>query len=250
MKIPKVKASEIFVVATGIAAFFHSTNVLGFLFNAEQPAIENISSWIQFVHFLGWIVPSALIALTLDIGQIATSHEIKQHGLTIPRALTFLTFALATYNLQWVYLSLHLPELVLGIGVSSQYRDASILLLNAQQWIIPALLPLATLLYTFSGDKPSAETMHSETAIPQISIEPVLDKLPPMLEANSAIETHDDSHLLHFEEDEAINLLWCPDCHWNTGEKESMDAAQRALRVHQSRFCKEQHCEVNHANAQ
>jgi len=216
MKLPTIKASEVFVIATGIAAFFHSTNVLGTLFNAEQPAIENIVTWIQFVHFLGWIVPSGLIALTLDIGQIATSHEIKQHGLTWPRALTFLTFALATYNLQWVYLSLHMPELILGDGVSEQYQHASILLLNAQQWIIPALLPLATLLYTFSGDN-QQKPLRKQHESKHVSI---VDTMP----------------FMPIEQNEHVAI--CDICGWQSEVKETSGKAAQSLAAHK------RHCEV------
>jgi hypothetical protein len=136
-----------FVAATGLAALVHSTWALGTLFAGEQP-----DGW----HLLGWLLPALLIAFALDVGQISTSYEIRQDGLTWTRGITFVVFAGATYYLQWLYIAHHMPALALAPGVRQTWADFATVMRDAAVWVIPALLPLSTLLYTFSGGKARA----------------------------------------------------------------------------------------------
>lgn len=145
-----------FVAATGLAALIHSTWSLGTLFAGNQPSAEN-----SLLAFLGWIIPALLIAFALDIGQIFTSVAIRERGLSLARGATFAIFAFATYYLQWLYMAHHMPALDLSAGVRSEWADSALLLRDAAIWIIPALLPLATLLYTFS-DKAEATIVETE----------------------------------------------------------------------------------------
>ena len=137
-----------FVFATGAAALIHSTWSLGTLFSGTQPeAALN-------VHFIGWIVPALLIAFALDVGQISTSTEIREEGLTLSRGVTFVVFALATYYLQWMYMLHHMPALQLSEGVQGKpWTEFALTLRDAGIWLVPALLPLSTILYTFSSKK-------------------------------------------------------------------------------------------------
>lgn len=238
MKFLRHFAEQPFIAATGIAALIHSTSALGFIFEGEQPAVENITSLIEFIHFLGWIMPAFLIALTFDIGQISTSYKIQKYGLTKSRGLTFFTLAFATYALQWSYLSLHMPEMIAGAGVLGMHRVVTLQLFGFLQWVIPALLPMSTVLYTFSSDD-SAEEMHSDSDTQIISISEITEPTPELVAVNSANEENESDDFLHFADTgDTTNLLWCPNCDYHTGIKESMDAAQRALRVHQSQHCK------------
>lgn len=243
MKFLKHFTGQPFVLATGIAALIHSTWSLGTLFSGEQPYVENITTWIEWIHFAGWILPALLIAIALDVGQVVTSHEIRTSGLTWQRGLTFFVFAFATYYLQWLYIVHHMPELDLSAGVSDVYRGFAGTMRDTGMWLIPLLLPLSTLLYTFSGEQQEAKNMLSETAMTEVTISKVKDTEPPLLEAKAANNMLDDSHLLLFEGNETVNLLWCPDCGWNTGERESIEIAQRSLRAHQAR-CEKVDCEV------
>ena len=131
-----------FIAATGLAALVHSTWALGTLFAGQQP-----DGW----HLIGWLLPALLIAFALDVGQIATSTEIRWHGLTVARGVTFVVFAAATYYLQWLYIAHHMPALELAPGVRATWSEFATVMRDAAVWVIPALLPLSTLLYTFSG---------------------------------------------------------------------------------------------------
>lgn len=133
-----------FVMATGIAALLHSTWSLGTLMAGEQPEAG------LTIAFVGWILPAFLIAFALDVGQIATSVEIRRYGLSPVRAVTFATFAIATYYLQWLYIAHHMPSLELSAGISTDAMGTATAWRDAALWILPALLPASTLLYTFS----------------------------------------------------------------------------------------------------
>jgi|GEM_PF-2678301 hypothetical protein len=147
-----------FITATGAAALLHSTWSLGTLFTGVQPQADASN-----INFWGWLIPALLIAFALDVGQIATSAEIRLHGLTAARGLTFVIFAAATYYLQWLYIVHHMPSLELAGGVRTDWAAVATLIRDSAIWIIPALLPLSTLLYTFSGK--NAPARQNEPAI-------------------------------------------------------------------------------------
>jgi len=205
-----------FVLATGIAALIHSTWSLGTLFSGIQPAVENITTFIGWIHFAGWILPALLIAIALDVGQVVTSHEIRTTGLTWQRGLTFFVFAFATYYLQWLYLAHHMPELSLSAGVSDAYRGFAMAMRDTGMWLIPSLLPLSTLLYTFSGDnqqKPRKKHQESKQSL-------VIEEMP----------------FMPLEENEHVAI--CDACGWQSEVKDSAGKAQQALAAHK------RHCEV------
>lgn len=148
--------SEIFVVATGFAALIHSTWSIGTLFSGNEP-VWTADLWASAWAYLSWMIPALLIAFALDIGQIATSHEIRMDlklgKRPIAKYITFGIFALATYYLQWLYMAHHVPKLALGEGVGATHVQFASFLRDLSIWIVPAFLPLSTLLYTISRVK-------------------------------------------------------------------------------------------------
>lgn len=168
-----------FVAATGAAAFVHSTWTLGVLFGGSHPTL---SDWQTLISYLLWVTPAALIAFALDVGQVATSIQIAEahDGGRRPYAkyLTFVIFAAATYYLQWFHLVHHLPALELSPAVGAYPIMTT--LKEAAVWFIPALLPLSTLLYTFSSHHKQTEAV---PAAPQV--EAALESSPPPLPAVS-----------------------------------------------------------------
>lgn len=158
MKIMRHATEQPFILATGLAALIHSTWSLGTLFAGEAPTD------VWSVAFAYWIVPAFLIAFAMDVGQISTSAQIREHGMTFSRGITFVVFALATYYLQWLYIAHHMPALALAEGVSEFHRPLTLFLRDMGMWIIPALLPLSTLLYTFSGDHKAGQLSATVTS--------------------------------------------------------------------------------------
>lgn len=232
MKILMHIITQPFIAATGAAALVHSTWALGTLFAGEQP-----EGW----HLIGWLLPALLIAFALDVGQIATSAEIRSHGLTVARGITFAVFAAATYYLQWLYIAHHMPALPLAAGVRESWSGAATLLRDAAVWIIPALLPLSTLLYTFSGKQHDAPTVearaHQRAAVrPEPSSrvveshQPAGEALPePVQDALPQLEA-----VLPAESD--VVQAVCPACGWSKVYGDQT-AANRGLATHQARHC-------------
>lgn len=265
------------IFATGLAALVHSTWALGTMFSGEQPAIETITTGIGYVHFAGWLIPALLIAFALDIGQIITSHEIRTMGMTKARAITFVVFALATYYLQWLYMAHHMPLVELAEGISSIHRDAALWLRNMGLWLIPSLLPLSTLLYTFSteNDDHAVQVSAPEFQVSKPEIDDEIEPLP-------AIETPDlnlleaeiakNDEILPFRELEqdtqepleqlaqvhnqhirmlnnGLHVATCY-CGWQSSEKDTAESAHRALMTHKTHHCPIQHQNgvTHHAN--
>lgn len=163
--------SQPFVAATAAAALVHSAWSLGTLFSGVQPTPPVIGDsaqlWFEFViKTLAWHVPAVSIAFAFDVGQVVTAHEIRAAHARgkhpIRKYITFVVFAAATYYLQMLYAAHHFPALALGAGVSLDHQQTVQTWLDAAVWVIPAFLPLSTLLYTFSGD--SADAEHTEHA--------------------------------------------------------------------------------------
>lgn len=156
-----------FIFATSVAMFVHSTWTFNTLFAGEQPHLDG--SLYQWVKYALWVTPGALIALAIDIGQVQTSARIVRARRTRQRVslgVTFFVLAVAGYYLQWFHLIHHMPELEFGTGLTEATRDSLRMFRDAAIFVIPALLPLATILYTLSE---AGEEVHPE---PQPQPEP------------------------------------------------------------------------------
>lgn len=217
-----------FVFATGLAALVHSTWSLGTLFAGRQPEAAFT------IEFAGWLLPAFLIAFALDVGQIATSAEIRAGNRTRAKYATFAIFALATYYLQWLYAAHHMPALELAGGVRGEWSGLATLFRDAAVWIIPAFLPLSTLMYTFSSDA------SQHVVAPQSNVEPEIVTVQvstPVREALTApvaqlvIPQQDDSH-----------VMTCQACGW-TKQYDNPDSAKRGLATHLSKHCTAVHLE-------
>lgn len=218
-----------FIFATGIAALIHSTWALGTLFSGIAPEVQ--FTWA----YISWIVPAFLIAFALDVGQISTSGQIRDSGLTTARGVTFVIFAFATYYLQWLYMAVHMPLLDISAGVTGVHYDIAVMLRNVGIWLIPALLPISTVSYTFSSDKPDIEQDEyidlSEIEINIISPDDTRDALPMI---------DDEISLLP----DAGHIADCEFCEWTKDGYSSDLNARRALSMHQRACEAGNHAEV------
>lgn len=222
MKVLRHMIEQPFVTATGLAALVHSTWSLGTLFSGQQP--DAAVNW----QFVGWLLPALLIAFALDVGQIVTSAEIRQQGLNIGRGLTFFVFAAATYYLQWLYIAHHMPLLDIAPGVSAVAQATARSLRDAAIWLIPALLPLATLLYTLSGGQ-----RQERSAVPPIKpiVVTAAQPEPEMLKLQ-----HSEPLAL-----DGGHVVTCAACGWSRSY-DAEASAQRGLAGHM-RQCKALHLE-------
>lgn len=232
-----------FVFATGLAALVHSTWSLGTLFSGKQPEFGTVEFW-------GWLIPAFLIAFALDVGQIVTSSEIRAGKRGIAKYATFTVFAVATYYLQWLYIAHHMPDLDLAAGVRADWKDAIRTGRDVAIFIIPALLPLSTLLYTFS----SGEVAH-QPSIPAIEVQP-LEVVAPLVQApmhqtilveemeRPALQQGNyEAELTETKPEELVRslptgkfLATCPDCGWaKSYEVEAV--GKNGLKTHRNLHC-------------
>lgn len=237
MNLYKHIVEQPFIFATGIAALVHSTWSLAVLFSGEPPAfvVESFVSWAQWAY---WLLPALLIAFAMDIGQISTSSQIRAGERTTRKYATFIVLALFGYYLQWIYIAHHMPALELGAGVYNDGLAAKAVLLmrNAAVWIIPALLPLSTTLYTLSSEHPD------ESAPPLLIVtEQKPTKAPALMESAPAplpVVTEQPAQPL--QEFSAV----CPSCGWESGRTyETELQANRAIAAHR-RTCSATHPEL------
>lgn len=215
MDILKHLLKQPFVASTGIAALVHSTWALGTLFSGKEPAVQFSASWFA------WVIPAFLIAFALDVGQIATSAEIRAGHRNRRKYATFAVFALATYYLQWLYMAHHMPALELAPGVRETWAGTAQLIRDAAIWFIPALLPLSTLLYTFSQDEAHEQEQVSAPVLVSEAPAPLLDDVISELEVISL---------------PSKILQTCPNCDWSK-EYDDPKSAANGLKMHQRRYC-------------
>jgi hypothetical protein len=206
VKILKHFQQQPFIVATGFAALIHSTWSLGTFFSGEQPS--------EPLHLALWLIPALLIAFSLDVGQIVTSSEIRAGQRSRSKYFTFSVFAAATYFLQFVYCASHMPQIPLAAGVRETWGPLVSFIRDSAVFVVPALLPLSTLLYTFSQEhsNPTVEPAVSSTALVALQADPgqqiIIEKA---LESKVEVE--------------------CNQCDW-AGAYDSQRAAQNALTAH------------------
>jgi len=212
-----------FVLATGAAAFIHSTWALGVLFGGMPP---DMALTLEFVY---WLTPAALIAFALDVGQISTSARIRSSENNFSLYATFAVFACATYFLQWLYIAHHMPALELSSGVREQWQPLVSLIRDFSLWLIPAFLPLSTLLYTLSSDnhdnKPQRQAQAQAQAVqaPAIVVSAMADETPSQTQ-----ETQENAQAMA---DTFNTFSVTCDCGWQA-VKASNRSAQQALRAH------------------
>lgn len=174
---------EPFIASTGAAAFVHSTWSLSVIFSGSPP---DVTDWRSFIQAAFIVVPAALIAFSVDVGQIATSSEIRNGNTARSKYVTFAVLALTTYYLQWLYLAHHLPSLALGEGIRSEWAFVVTIVRDASIWVLPALLPMATVLYTTSHTRDGHRSDETVTQHPKISIETPTET--PAIEPTKTLE--------------------------------------------------------------
>jgi len=123
------------------------------------------------------------------------------------------------------------------------HREATVFLRDLALWLIPALLPLSTLLYTLSGGN---EPVKGHDA-PHITIQAVDDEHAALTEGAAPDEPSDAQDMLEIAHDEPLNYVAeCPNCDWRRDGYGTAASADRALRTHQSLHCPV----VDHADAE
>lgn len=224
-----------FVVATALSALIHSTWALGVLFAGHPPAFE-VTFW-YVLELAYWLIPALLIAIALDVGQVATANAIRRKP-TLAKYVTFGVFALATYYLQWSYMLYHMPDLTPSTGISDAQRWLIEPLRNLALWIIPSLLPLSTTLYTLSSD---ADT-HDETVSPvtpqyNITEQPIVT-VPHVQQLVDEIPQKHETAIAGGEEKESDSYTAeCPHCGWKSTKTYTTPRGAQMAYTNHSKVC-------------
>lgn len=213
-------ANHLFIATTGTAALIHSTWSLATFFNGTEPSSP---SWA----WVFWVTPALLLAISIDVGQIATSAQIARGERTRAKYATFAFLAVATYFLQWLYLAHHLPLISLGAGVNPNVVPFAIGVRDIALWLLPALLPMSTLLYTFSYGKVAkqrpATMTYKQTTQTEVKVE-----------RPSAIQLQGvDAPQIAAGANDAVvgHAITCEICGWHT-VKDTKRGATNALVAH------------------
>lgn len=216
---------HIFVLSTGFAALLHSTWSLATLFNGVEPEQATRAWW-------AWVVPAFAIAFSIDAGQIAISVELRNGERTRWKYTAFVILATATYFLQWIYLVAHVPLIQLGAGVAPQHATLVAMIRDFAIWIVPGLLPISTVLYTF-GYAPMRRAK-----VPAKPVQPPAMPMqsPAKQTAIVPLQKADDL-TIEMPDTQPVQPIapafpvGCPDCEWRGGYA-TQRAATNALTAH------------------
>lgn len=140
---------ELFIIAIGVAAFSHSMWSYAAFLGGRQP--DPLQGGLHILHYIGWLLPGALLAFATDVGMIAVSVELRGGDRTAGKYAAFGLLAVVTYLLQWLYSVHHIEAIPLGTGVPEHLRGlAETVSTFLTVWLLPGALPLTAIAYTFS----------------------------------------------------------------------------------------------------
>jgi hypothetical protein len=154
-----------FVASVSIAAFTHSSWSLATVFGGHEPGFG--PAWV------GWIVPAALIAGSIDIGLLSLATQIQDpKERNWGRVISFVLLAAGMFALQGLYVASHMPVIPLAEGVRAEWAQSAGLFRDSMLIVVPGLLPLALILHTISGSR-KAELPSSSPQLAPLTIETV-----------------------------------------------------------------------------
>jgi len=183
-RLSHIISTHIFIFATSIAMLVHSTWTFGTLFSGQQPTVY-INDPSTILAYVFWVTPALLVALAIDVGQIQTSVKLsksKTRRQQVTLGITFVTLALAGYYLQWFHLAHHIPALEFGAGLTADMRNSLEGFKSLAIFIIPALLPLSTILYTLSNTSDDVTANMTQTVNVNYPSLPIQNAVTPAIE--------------------------------------------------------------------
>jgi len=158
MNILKHFREQPFVVFVALAALPHSTWAIATYMSGVAP---QLNSWGDLPAFLWWVVPALFLAIAMDVGFVVTAGEIRAGNQSKWLVNTFYSLAFASYILQFLFVIHHAPAVPVGAGASPIVSGIGSVIQQICIFILPALLPGATVLYTLA---------HHETGNQNISL--------------------------------------------------------------------------------
>lgn len=209
-------ASEPFIVAIGVATWAHSAWAWSAAFGVPMRDLQFSSNWIATLLAL---LPGALMAFAIDVGQIHTVHEIRKGAGGYAMRIMFFVLAGATALMQWIYIVVHFPALTLGAGIRPEWEGGIRIAFDSMVFVLPILMPVAMVLYTF-GAKSNVATKPQSAPLEQMQ--------PPRIKAS-----HNGASQGAIAQD--ANGEWvktCALCEWESGAKPTERSATNAYNAH------------------
>lgn len=208
---------ELLIIGTGAFAFLHSTWAIATFFSGPEP--DRVANGVQWGL---WLAEGCIFAGVMDIGQVVTAMLIRAGKNTRGYKLTFAVFALATYITQFLYIIAHVPLVPIAAGVAEQYLPVAKFVRDATIFVLPAMLPVSTTLYTFSHGADSVRAKPVPPPTKWIVQEPV--QTTALIVPETAVQTVDAK---------------CDQCEWFGEGYATQLGADRALRAHKQHAHKE-----------
>lgn len=237
-RLPSLFNREMFIFAIGAAAYMHSLWSFGTFLGGAQP--DPLLSWMDFLHYLGWLIPGALLAFALDVGMIKTSMELRKGKATFGMYAAFGLLAVITYTLQWLYSVHHMDAIIIGSGVPENMRAFATSVSNfVTVWLLPGALPITAIAYTFAqSDAPMDAPRTKVTATRETTREIVTVDRP--MPTTSAAELPAGERAIAVRNDAsqvASFVAKCEHCGWEKayatprGATNALTAHHRACKV-------------------
>lgn len=155
MNIWKHFKEQPFIVLVAFAALPHTAWSVGTYTAGVQP---NVTDWHTLIPALAWLFPPLAFAIAMDIGQVVTAGEIRAGNRSKWLVATFYALAAFSYITQLLHAMHHFPSLAIGAGAAPFVTNVGSFVSQAAIFVLPALLPAATVLYAMAYHQPAAAT--------------------------------------------------------------------------------------------
>jgi len=223
-----------FIIAIGAAAYMHSLWSFGTFLGGTQP--DPMQGGVQILHYLGWLIPAALLAFALDVGMIKTSQELRKGKATLAMYAAFGLLATITYTLQWLYSVHHMNAIEIGAGVPESMRGVATSVSNfITVWLLPGALPITAIAYTFASSDATEQPRTKVTATRETTRESItVDR--PATPANDG-ELTSGTRAIAVQSQSASFVASCVHCGWShdyatpRGATNALTAHRRACKV-------------------
>lgn len=189
MNILKHFREQPFVVFVALAALPHSTWAIATYMSGVAP---QLTSWGDLLAFLWWVIPALFLAIAMDVGFVVTAGEIRAGNQSKWLVNTFYSLAFASYILQFLFVIHHAPAVPVGSGASPIVSAIGSVIQQVCIFILPALLPGATVLYTLAHH----ETRHENISLNATRIDEKAPNLNDGLNSRITVLESEPDHFL------------------------------------------------------
>lgn len=148
-----------FIVLVAFAALPHTVWTIGTYTAGLQP--DAFGEWSNLIRAVAWLLPPLMFGIAFDIGQVVTAGEIRNGNQSQWLIRTFYALAVFSYISQLLYAMHHYPKMGIGEGAAPIVTTVGSIISQIAVFVLPALLPVAQVLYTMAYHRPGAPDTES-----------------------------------------------------------------------------------------